>query len=318
MSLDAFKDRILNDLLPDFCRDSARNYDISGFRQDFSGIQEADAANFLKAFDAGLVKAEGNMYRAPRSYAREQLFWEGAVDQVPRPISLWIEPIITIATLSRLHFDLGWPPELLGTQSSDWAFDVAAYQRDDFINEYLACEVKKTDNEFASLIQNMKYFGASPEQKFANSKEKNAYKKVAGLRARRAPIFWAVGPGGTNAAFKMFYAEDGRIDFEEVPFEALRYHQQMAEVRTVPDQTKISGKLDCGPHNVDLRFNMREALLVHQALRDKEATLRKEAWWLGQRGGQDGAVDLNRDAQEHAEAADRIFRILEGVMSTER
>jgi hypothetical protein len=73
-----------------------------------------------------------------------------------------------------------------------------------------------------------------------------------------------------------------------------------------------------GPSNIDLRLSMCEALLIHQALRDKEATLRKEAWWLDQRGGQAGAAPFKQQAEEHAEADDRIFRILEGMMGIER
>lgn len=73
-----------------------------------------------------------------------------------------------------------------------------------------------------------------------------------------------------------------------------------------------------GPRTIDLRLSMREVLLVHQALRDKEKALRMEAWWLSERVGQDGAADLRQQAQEHADAADRIFRILDGMLDIDR
>ncbi|MGX9982006.1 hypothetical protein [Methylobacterium fujisawaense] len=73
-----------------------------------------------------------------------------------------------------------------------------------------------------------------------------------------------------------------------------------------------------GPRNIEMRLTMREAFVIHQALRDREATLRKEAWWLGERVGEDGAAHLKQQAQECAEAADRIFRVLEGMMETWR
>lgn len=73
-----------------------------------------------------------------------------------------------------------------------------------------------------------------------------------------------------------------------------------------------------GPRTIDLHLSMREVLLVHQALRDKEKALRMEAWWLSERVGQDGAADLRHHAQEHADAADRIFRILDGMLGTDR
>ncbi len=84
------------------------------------------------------------------------------------------------------------------------------------------------------------------------------------------------------------------------------------------DIPKIDAGQGAGPRNIDLRLTMREALLIHQALRDKEATLRKEAWWLEQRGGQDGAAPLKQQAEEHAGTADRIFRILDGMMGIGR
>jgi hypothetical protein len=81
------------------------------------------------------------------------------------------------------------------------------------------------------------------------------------------------------------------------------------------DISKVGGDQG-GPRNIDVRLSMCEALLVHQALRDKEKELRKEAWWLGERVGQDGAANLRQQAQEHADTADRIFRIVEGRMGT--
>jgi hypothetical protein len=84
------------------------------------------------------------------------------------------------------------------------------------------------------------------------------------------------------------------------------------------DVPKVGEGPGAGPRNIDLSLSMREALLVHQALRDKEAMLRKEAWWLSERVGQEGAADLKRQAQEHADAADRIFKILDGMIGIER
>jgi hypothetical protein len=73
-----------------------------------------------------------------------------------------------------------------------------------------------------------------------------------------------------------------------------------------------------GPRNIDLRLSMREAVLVYQALRDKEATLRKEAWWLGERADQDGAEILKQEAQGYADAAGRIALILDRMMGIKR
>jgi hypothetical protein len=219
----AFEDRILNDLLPAFCNDPARRYDVAGFRPDFSKVHEQDAQNFLRAFDANLVKLEGRLYRAPQSRAGEQFFWDGGRVVKPRLITLWLEPIITVAALSKLHFDFQWPKQLLGTQSADWAFDVTAYLETDLINEQIACEVKKTGSELIQLVELMHYFGQTTTEEAKPGKSRNAYKKVQGLRSRRAPIFWALGPGGQSLVFKVSYAEDGTVSFDEASVAALAY-----------------------------------------------------------------------------------------------
>lgn len=231
MSIGAFADRIVNDLLPTFCDDphrAARGYGVAGFRSNFAAVHERDAGNFLRAMDAGLItlvsRAEGPaLHEAPRSRAGEQFFWTGDKTVVPRPLTLWLEPVITVATLAVLHLDLGWPRHLLGTQSADWAFDVAAYPDAASNDERIACEVKKTVAETDRLVAAMRRLGALPPDDAHGATDKNAYRKVKGLRARRAPFFWAVGPGGHDAAFRLTYPEDGSIDFEEMPTAALRY-----------------------------------------------------------------------------------------------
>lgn len=223
MSLKEFEDRILNDLLPEFCNDPARRYGTTGFKPDFGAVDDADAQGFLQGLDAGLVKLVGRMYRAPRSHAGEQFFWEHGRDTKPRAITLWIEPIITVATLSRFHFELGWPKELLGTQSVDDAFDAMAYVSSDTTSEYVACEVKKTTKELDFLTRTMLKLSTLPPTANVVNKEKNAYRKIKALRARRAPFFWAVGPGGGSVAFKLTYLDGGPIIFDEVAVRNLGY-----------------------------------------------------------------------------------------------
>jgi len=117
-----------------------------------------------------------------------------------------VEPVITVATLARLHFDLGWPKELLGTQSKDWAFDVTTYLSPDHENEYIACEVKKSVAEIDQLVELMSRFGKvpSPERIVTpKARELNAFKKLQALRARRPPLFWAAGPASVGSAFSI-------------------------------------------------------------------------------------------------------------------
>lgn len=222
----AFKDRILGDLLPIFCDDPSRGWGRGGFKEDWKHVTETDAADFLLALDTGLIEHQGRgLYRAPRSKASEQFFWSGTKNILPRPVTLWVEPIITVAVLSRLHFKWGWPKDLIGTQSQKWAFDVTAYRASDLSNEYVACEVKKTVVELDQLVELMQRFSTDrdPGDALKSSREKNAFRKLKGLQARHASIFWAVGPNGANKVFRMTYTDGGAVIFNPASDDALTY-----------------------------------------------------------------------------------------------
>jgi hypothetical protein len=84
----AFKDRIVGDLLPTFCDDPSRGWGCGGFKEDWKNVTEKDAADFLLALDAGLIEHQGRgLYRAPRSHASEQFFWSGKKSVLPRPVA---------------------------------------------------------------------------------------------------------------------------------------------------------------------------------------------------------------------------------------
>lgn len=225
----AFRDRILNDFLPTFCNDPSRSWDAAGFKQEWHKICEVDAADFLRGIDGELVKHEGRgLYRAPRSHASEQFFWSGAKQKTPRAITLWVEPIITVAVLARLHFDLGWPKELIGTQSKDWAFDVTTYLPVNPQVEHIACEVKKSVTEIDQLIEHMIRFGKITDQLVPPKakKELNAFRKLRALRCRRPPLFWAAGPARSGYAFKVGYSGEGIVSFQKIEIQELGYQRR--------------------------------------------------------------------------------------------
>jgi hypothetical protein len=230
MTSQAFRDRIVGTLLPQFC--NSRGWSCEGFKEDWKKVTEKDAADFLLALDAGLVEHQGRgLYRAPKSQASEQFFWSGRKNISPRPITLWVEPIITVAVLYRLHSEWGWPRDLLGTQSQKWEFDVTAYRTPDSDKEYVACEVKKKDGELDQLVELMQRFAAGRDlcDAIKSSREENACRKLKGLQARRASIFWAVGPGGANKVFRMTYTDGGRVTFTPASDDALRYPAKVAD-----------------------------------------------------------------------------------------
>ncbi len=225
-SLERFKSLILDELLPEFCDDASRSYGRDGFNENSIQISERDASDFLRAFDANLiVHHERGLYGASRSQIWEQFFWEGLKSKTPRPVTLWIEPIITVAVLARLHFDFKWPKDLIGTQSKDWAFDAVAFLPGNN-NEHIACEVKKTVSELDRMIELMMKYAAdtSIDPATMTKTQRNAYNKVSGLKTRHAPIFWAVGPDMASHVFRVSY-ENGGVAFESATPEVLHYSQ---------------------------------------------------------------------------------------------
>jgi Icc-related predicted phosphoesterase len=110
-----------------------------------------------------------------------------------------------------LHLDFEWPSEHIGTQSADWAFDVVAYFPGSD-EEAVAGEVKKTVSEVDQLIELMKMHGElSTAEAPRSGKQRNAFKKVAALRARKAPVLWVLGPGAYERVFNVSYLADLRV-----------------------------------------------------------------------------------------------------------
>jgi hypothetical protein len=230
-SRSAFEEVLYNQLIPEFCEDPERYCEATGFRKPSVLISEEDSRYFMLAWDAGLIQHLGRgLYRAPRSAASEQFFWTGRKPLERRSFTLWIEPIITVGGLARLHFDHAWPKQLIGTQSSDWAFDLVAFVSN-CADEFIAGEIKKTRSEIDHLIALMSEFGRDPglPVPIKSGKALNAYKKVAGLRARKAPLFWALGPDGYSKTFEVKYKPDGAVDLMPTDDRALRFpHHHVA------------------------------------------------------------------------------------------
>jgi hypothetical protein len=223
--------------LPTYCHDPMRRYDTLGFKGGLRSLTAHDAADFIYALDSGLVcDIGGGRYRAPRSKATEVLFWEGSKTEKPRSITLWLEPVITIAALARLRRDYSWPPTLLGLQSADWAFDLVAYVASQSDAIAIAGEVKKSASELANLVRYLQDFAADPAKvaECETGAKLNAARKWMSLAAARAPLFWAVGPDDSSQLFSVAYDEVGPRDFARVPLSALSYALDENETRPTP------------------------------------------------------------------------------------
>ncbi|MEH6575418.1 hypothetical protein [Pseudoalteromonas distincta] len=209
-ALSIFTEQLYETWLPEFCYAPHRNYSTDGFvNESVSKLSEFDATWFLDAVKSGLVEEKDGFFTAPQSKAKEQIFWEGIKSKSPRPITLWVEPVITIGALARLNKEYGWPIERLGMQSKNWAFDMVGYDSD-LEHEVLACEVKKQIKEVDDLLHYMHHYsGLSPlDIEPANAKECNAYRKVKGIRHSWPKVFWALGPDGYGKIFHVARKED--------------------------------------------------------------------------------------------------------------
>lgn len=222
--LQLFTKRLQAEWLPTFCSDRKRQFSPSGFKESSVSVTDFDAGNFLKAIDSGLVyDAGGGRYHCARSNAQEQIFWEGWKSTKPRSLTLWVEPVITIATMARLRFDFGWPAEVLGMQSKDGAFDFAVYRSATAEIERIAGEVKKSKAEIDELVFQLRAYGqtGATAPSSALPKHINSFKKWTALLRCRAPLFWAVGPGDYTRVLDVQYSPAGTAVFSDVDADLL-------------------------------------------------------------------------------------------------
>lgn len=203
--IEKFTQRLYDDWLPSFCGAPHRNYSSAGFKESsIKKLREYDAHWFMRAVDSQLVRESDGFFMAPRSMAKEQIFWQGAKNKNPRPVTLWVEPVITIGALARLNEQYGWPASNLGAQSKTWAFDLVCYETSS-AGELICCEVKKQPAEISELLKYMHAHSTEPVQEHepTDAKERNAYRKVQGIRSSWPSYFWALGPSGKGQAFQV-------------------------------------------------------------------------------------------------------------------
>ncbi|OYR13048.1 hypothetical protein [Brucella thiophenivorans] len=204
-----FSELLQTTLIPEYCTHPTMGMTPQGFKNDVHKLSLTDIELFMHAWDIGFIQYAGNgSYRLGRANATEKLFWEGPKSVEVRGFSLWLEPIITVAVLARMHIDLGWPVNLIGAQSKgDWAFDAVIYRNAADENGYVLCEVKKTAREVDQLATNMREYIAVPpvaEDSLKGAKL-NAYRKVKALRARQPAFLWLAGPDKYDMTYKVNY-----------------------------------------------------------------------------------------------------------------
>ncbi len=223
-ALEKFTRAIHADWLPTYC--AARGYSVDGFRPSSIQVTEVDAVDCMRAIDqAVVIDHGGGKYKAPRSAAQEVMFWEGLKNTSPRPITLWIEPVITMAAAARLHLDYGWPKAAIGLQSRKWGFDLVAYTSSEGDREHIVGEIKKTDRELQKLISELKTLSRDSQDTGveAPAVSRNTRKKWDELLERRPRVLWALGPGGAGVVFTLAYPRNHCAVFTEARPSALNY-----------------------------------------------------------------------------------------------
>jgi hypothetical protein len=224
-ALTEFRRRLLDQWLPAYCNDPRRRYPLEGFSEASVSMSSRDAQDFLRAIDYKVVTVDsGGRFRMPQSKTHEVIFWEHSTHVSPRPITLWLEPVITIAAVARLHLDFGWPIQLLGIQSEDWAFDFTAFKPTDLKSEYIAGEVKGTSRQLERLLTNLHKCCAEGDLECSAPKaRKNAHRKMLGLKRCHAPVFWALGPDREGYVFEVSYSSSGTIQLIGTGEQILRF-----------------------------------------------------------------------------------------------
>jgi hypothetical protein len=202
-----FKRRLHAEWLPRYC--AARGYDPAGLVEKSLNVTPEDARDFMQALDKKLVtEVSPGSYKAPLGSAHEVIFWEGLKSVTPRRISLWKEPVITLAALYRLHKEWGWRAERLGNQSKrPWAFDFLGYGPGNNPEVLLAGEVKKSANEVRLLLKYLQDSDVLCATGELSAAKNNARRKWLGLLEHRPALLWVVGPYPTSHLFRVEYVE---------------------------------------------------------------------------------------------------------------
>lgn len=229
-SIEEFVYRIHHDWLPAYCADKHRKFETRGFNLSSIKVSEIDAADFIRAIDLKIVTDKGGgRYLAAKSAAIEVIFWAGNRIDSPRTISLWLEPIITIAAAARLHINYGWPKECIGLQSKRWGFDFVAYASAASDQEFIMGEVKKSGREVDKLISDLKALSTNPGITDISqlNVSNNSFKKWTELLSRRPKVVWVLGPAATGVIFNISYPNENSAVLTEGNECALTYKNSL-------------------------------------------------------------------------------------------
>lgn len=221
-----FYRRLISEWVISDCNVRGDDVQPQGFvDSNFRDLSEFDAHWFLVALEANHMTETLSVFHTIGHGVKLRIFSHGTSWEALRKTTLSLEPIICVGAVARLIDQYGWPASQLGQCAFPWPFDLVCFDRDRK-KELVNCEVKKSHNEVAALMNWMRYFAAiAPlEVTPTNSIKKNAYKKIVGLRKSRPAYFWVLGPEGIGNTYRLVWDRDDTLfQFAPVPERVLAY-----------------------------------------------------------------------------------------------
>jgi hypothetical protein len=182
------------------------------------------AQGFLRGLDAGLFPVEDGEVEWPGptpegwpKASTPNVYWEGRKDQLPRPISAGREALVTVAAVSDLHLDYGWPLDRIRIESP--AKEGAGRYALDFLvlgphdEAILAGEAKRSGRDLDRVLEEIQACAAMGRHSIddchpSKPDRLGSHRKFGGLMAFQPPCFWAVAEG-YRRAFLVTYPGEG-------------------------------------------------------------------------------------------------------------
>jgi hypothetical protein len=220
-----FSDRLWNEWLPTYCHDPKRGFALAGYKASSNKVTPVDAWDFLRALDSHVVEdCGGGRYRLNKRGRRNHLLGRAkgqittanyVVDGASHHdrVGGALAPRLRLAT------------ELLGDGVAQRAVRFHAFLSEASATEHIAGEVKNSVKGLDLLLENLVKTCRDPalQMATATAAQVNAYRKWEGLCRSRAPLFWAVGPGGVSHLFQVSYRSQSEVCLHEVSTDCLAY-----------------------------------------------------------------------------------------------
>jgi hypothetical protein len=189
--------QLFHDLLIEFCR--PRGLDPSLVDYTNEPWSQRDIDDFMSSTEI-FQSVGGGVFRWNRGHSLISLFGHGSKGANPRPPTLARESLTAMGSVAYLHYQLGWPLDLIEVETKGYVFDFAAYQPVSSSEDHMviAGEAKSSATEAEAWLRLLRACAELPAHALdthANPRAANAHKKRVGLDAERPEYLWLVAPG---------------------------------------------------------------------------------------------------------------------------